>query len=83
MASKPLTNAIAPTLLRLNNPISKAIGFANYLSNWVATMIMVQSTSDARARVMEHMIRLAVRLRELDNFDSLSQQNSIGKPSGG
>ena len=37
-------------------------------------MIMVQNNAKLRARMVEQLIRLAIGLREMDNFDGLSQQ---------
>lgn len=59
-----------------DDPIDRSIAYGNYLSNWVATLIMVQSKARMRLKAIEHFIRLAIALRELDNFDCLSKSLS-------
>lgn len=39
-------------------------------------MLLVQSKQKTRARAFEHLIRLALALRNLDNLDSLSTRLS-------
>lgn len=44
---------------------------SQYLADWVASMILVQSKLKWRARLLEKFISIAVALRALENFDSL------------
>lgn len=75
-----------------DNPVTKAVSFSNYLSNWcvwpqmvpvqqtlsvllfrTASLLLVQSRQRTRAHVFEHLIRLALALRALDDLDCLSR----------
>ncbi|KAI5476353.1 RAS guanyl-releasing protein 1 [Pseudohyphozyma bogoriensis] len=51
--------------------VRQSIDFLNYLSSWVATMILIQSKLKWRARMLEKFIAIASSLRKLENFDSL------------
>ncbi|KAM0756403.1 ras GEF [Meredithblackwellia eburnea MCA 4105] len=51
--------------------VMQSINFVNYLADWVATMILVQSKLKWRARILEKFIQIAYQLRLLENFDSL------------
>ncbi|GAA5922388.1 uncharacterized protein JCM15063_003286 [Sporobolomyces koalae] len=51
--------------------VMRSIAFVNYLANWTATLILVQSKLKQRARIMEKMLLVALALREQENFDSL------------
>lgn len=42
-----------------------------YLADWVASMLLVQSKLKSRARLLEKFIAIAYCLREQENFDSL------------
>ena len=43
------------------------------LADWTATIVMVQAKRHKRVRTIEHLICLAIALRELDNYDCLSE----------
>ncbi|KAK4054866.1 hypothetical protein OIV83_000790 [Microbotryomycetes sp. JL201] len=58
-------------LRNTNSAVSRSIQFVNYLADWVATMILVQSKLKHRARMLEKFISIASRLREQENFDAL------------
>lgn len=42
-----------------------------YLADWIASMLLVQSKLKFRARLLEKFIAVAYSLREQENFDSL------------
>lgn len=49
----------------------KLIYCKQYLADWVATMVLIQSKLKWRARILEKFIHIAYQLRLLENFDSL------------
>ncbi|GAA6001903.1 hypothetical protein JCM10207_002371 [Rhodosporidiobolus poonsookiae] len=51
--------------------VMRSIAFVNYLAQWTATLILVQSRPKRRARMVEKMLLIAAALREQENFDSL------------
>lgn len=73
MVPRDPDNPAEPPQRSSADPVGRSIALANYLSNWVATLIMVQSKAKMRIRVTEHFIRLAEALRKLDNYDCLSR----------
>lgn len=73
MVPRDPDNPAEPPQRSSADPVGRSIALANYLSNWVATLIMVQSKAKLRIRVTEHFIRLAEALRKLDNYDCLSE----------
>lgn len=57
--------------------VGKAIAFANYLSNWTATMILVQHRQRIRCKAYESFVVLASELRKVDNYDALSGLRTV------
>ena len=53
------------------NPVQRSIKIVNYLSDWVATLVLVQTQRKNRARLFEKFILVASHLRDLENFDAL------------
>ena len=58
-------------LARERDSSSSSDNAIQYLANWTATLILVQSKIKQRARIMEKMLLIALALREQENFDSL------------
>lgn len=51
--------------------INEMISQWNHLSNWVSSVILLTLELEDRARILERMIKIAERCRELNNFHSL------------
>ncbi|GAA98387.1 uncharacterized protein L969DRAFT_46314 [Mixia osmundae IAM 14324] len=71
LAPRNPTDPSGSRLRAANNPVTRAISWVNHLSNWVASVILILPRAKMRARMMEKMIGVAVRLRETDNYDAL------------
>jgi hypothetical protein len=56
---------------RCRSPANPPHRSCQYLADWVATLILVQSKLKWRARILEKFITIAYSLREQENFDSL------------
>lgn len=54
-----------------DDPVGLSIEFFNHLSRWVSTMILAHPKPKMRAKVYEAFVRIARRLRKLNNYDSL------------
>ncbi|KAG1146166.1 hypothetical protein G6F37_003093 [Rhizopus arrhizus] len=52
-------------------PISASIHHFNYISGWIASMIVDQVKMEDRAFVYEYCLKVAVELEKLNNFNSL------------
>lgn len=54
-----------------DDPVGLSIEFFNHLSRWVSTMVLAHPKPKMRAKVYEAFVRIARRLRKLNNYDSL------------
>ncbi|KAI8594807.1 hypothetical protein EDD21DRAFT_68298, partial [Dissophora ornata] len=52
--------------------IKKMIETSNQYSNWVDELVLSEKETKKRAAIIKHLIMLAERLRQLNNFDMLS-----------
>lgn len=55
----------------MTNPVAKSIALVNWLSDWVATFVLVQNKAKNRLRLFEKFVEVSIHLRDLENFDSL------------
>ncbi|KAI9281645.1 ras guanine nucleotide exchange factor domain-containing protein [Sporodiniella umbellata] len=55
----------------ISTTLSASIQHFNYLSEWIASMILSQVELDQRVLVYEYCSRLAIELEQLNNFNSL------------
>lgn len=53
------------------SPVARSIAFFNYVSYWVASMIVVQSKTKLRARMLEKFMNIAAILRHSNNYNTL------------
>lgn len=51
--------------------VAKSISHFNYISAWVVSVVLAQPKAKTRARAVEKLIRVAVRLRILNNYNTL------------
>ncbi|GAC94735.1 guanyl-nucleotide exchange factor [Pseudozyma hubeiensis SY62] len=57
---------------RRDGPVSRSISHFNYISNWVCSMILAQSKTKHRARMLEKFFNIASILRHDNNYGSLN-----------
>ncbi|CDU23486.1 related to aimless RasGEF (aleA) [Sporisorium scitamineum] len=55
-----------------DGPVSRSISHFNYISNWVCSMILAQSKTKHRARMLEKFFNIASILRHDNNYGSLN-----------
>lgn len=55
-----------------DGPVSRSISHFNYISNWVCSMILAQSKTKHRARMLEKFSNIASILRHDNNYGSLN-----------
>lgn len=53
------------------SPVAQSIAHFNYVSGWVCSMILVQSKTKQRARMLEKFIEIAGILRRINNYNTL------------
>lgn len=54
-----------------DGPVAKCIAHFNYISFWVCSMILVQSKTKHRARMLEKFMNIAAILRHDNNYNTL------------
>lgn len=54
-----------------DDPVGKSIAFFNRLSRFVSTMILAHPKPKGRAKAYEQFVKIAHRLRRLNNYDGL------------
>ncbi|XP_071963091.1 ras guanyl-releasing protein 3-like [Antedon mediterranea] len=57
--------------LKDNVKLERSVGLFNGLSMWIQCMVLSRHTPKQRAEVMEKFVNVAVRLQELNNFNTL------------
>ncbi|XP_033115853.1 ras guanyl-releasing protein 3-like isoform X3 [Anneissia japonica] len=57
--------------LKDNVKLERSIGLFNGLSMWIQCMVLSRHTPKQRAEVMEKFVNVAIRLQELNNFNTL------------
>ncbi|SJX65280.1 related to aimless RasGEF (aleA) [Sporisorium reilianum f. sp. reilianum] len=55
-----------------DGPVARSISHFNYISNWVCSMILAQSKTKHRARMLEKFFNIASILRHDNNYGSLN-----------
>lgn len=53
------------------SPVAKSIAHFNYISFWVCSMILIQSKTKVRARMLEKFMEVAGILRKINNYNTL------------
>lgn len=54
-----------------DDPVGRSIEFFNHLSRLVSTMVLAHPKAKGRAKAYEHFVKIAHRLRRLNNYDGL------------
>lgn len=54
-----------------DSPVARSIAHFNYISSWVCSMILVQSKTKQRARLLEKFMDIAGILRKTNNYNTL------------
>lgn len=54
-----------------DSPMDRIVYFFNHVARWVAWTVLYSSRLKDRVRDLEKMLRVAVELRKLDNYDTL------------
>ncbi|KAK0530369.1 hypothetical protein OC834_003347 [Tilletia horrida] len=74
MSIKPrdlLRHALVPIDQRQNGPCMQEIRHFNYISAWIVNMILAQSKTKNRSRLLEKFLKVAVRIRSQNDYATL------------